>query len=277
MGKVIDETEIVPHQQEARRKVDGLVSQGRALQVVDQATFDEASRHLRLVKEAIKQVKDVFVSPKKASRAAYQAIVDLEKTFLASLEEVDDYLRKEGERFMLEQKRKAEDEARLRAEAETKERERLIALANKKVDGLLKKSAVVDEQIASLEGALEDITLPDTEVDAIRTRLDVLRWHKQSYVDKVDQQVAEVQQARVAPSVSVMPHAMPTAPKGVSFRRVYEPEVVDFRKLVIAVAHGRAPITVLTVAPGELKKVINAGIDVEGVVKHERAAMTVRG
>lgn len=96
-------------------KVDVICDKALQLRVVDNATFGLANTMLLSIKDAIKQVKNYWETPKKTAYQAYKEIQQKEKEMVERLLEAEKVLKGQLGGYVLEQE---EEKKRLQAEVE---------------------------------------------------------------------------------------------------------------------------------------------------------------
>lgn len=114
---------------ELRAAGNATVESARAIKIADNADYEGAGKFLVEIKQRAKQVEGYWKPLKEKARAAWQEIVDKEKTMLSPLSEAETTIKREMVRYSAEQeaaRRAAEAEARRRQQ---EERDRLLAEA----------------------------------------------------------------------------------------------------------------------------------------------------
>lgn len=131
------ETEIVTINQEAQ-----------AIAVVDAMTYEQAAVYWKGVNDLAKKIKAYFEPLKESAHQAHKMICDREKEELMKLKPTLDYLNEEMTRWRAEEeKRKAEEEARLREVARKAEEEaRLAAAVQAEAEGSPELAAKILEE-----------------------------------------------------------------------------------------------------------------------------------
>jgi hypothetical protein len=115
--------------EQERAAVSPLMQEVEALQVVDAASMERAADYTAEAKRRIKVIEEKFAGPKKSAHAAWKGIVALETEALALYQLVVAKLTPKQTRYLDEQRRLAEEAARIANEKAEKERLRLAAQA----------------------------------------------------------------------------------------------------------------------------------------------------
>lgn len=173
-------------------KADDYVAQARAWKIETETAYNMAADSLKIIKAFRREAADVFDGPRKATRAAAQAVLD-------AFRKVDDPLKKAEQITKLAMGtyvakiEKAAEDARRKAEAEAKKR--------------AEAERVAAEQRALEEAAsIEKAGLPDIAAARVETAL------------------AQPDPEPVAPVISAPP---PPKVEGVHTRKKYRGRVVD--------------------------------------------------
>lgn len=232
--------------------------------VIDsQENLELANNQRKIIKALIKEVTDTFSPIKKKTHDAWKEAVAQEKRHLEPLEIADKKLSNGmGNYLMLEEKRKAEEEAK-RLEAIRKEQEKTLEKAAKKIENLLGKSTDIQAQIDSLKEALNQ-SVDDTEATALRSKLEILMVKKNKIEEGIQAKTQEVEQVKFTPPPIVPVHEKSKV-SGMGFRTKKEGEVIDKMAVIKAVAQGMIPLDLLEVNQGVLNRLLNAGMTIYGV------------
>lgn len=144
--------EKIEWQEELQAEATDLCTQARAIVVKDQASYVQAGEFLKVLKQMKTKITGYFAPMKQKARAAWQEILDKEKSELEPIDKADAFVRAqaniylaEQERIRREEQRKAEEEARRVAEIE---RQRILRQAEKakteeKMEELIDKADAV--------------------------------------------------------------------------------------------------------------------------------------
>ena len=128
MTHTFDLIEIPPA--ELEQGILSLADRALALKVTDNVTYGQAAEMLLGYKDLEKNIKTYFAPLKEAAHKAHKAITSRESDELAKLKPIETYLKGEIGVYQAGQERiRREEEARLRAEMEKAEEERMIAEA----------------------------------------------------------------------------------------------------------------------------------------------------
>lgn len=112
-------------QQQMEQRVISLRDQALAIQIIDQATYDQAAEKFRAVSAIEKQIVDYHAPLKQKAHEAHKAICSAENSLLLPVRQAKQVLSRsigewdaEQERRRREEQRRLEEEARKRAEEE---------------------------------------------------------------------------------------------------------------------------------------------------------------
>lgn len=106
-----------------RTQAPELLTRAEALQVRSDADLSLAGELARAAAALKKNIRALFVKPKRKADEAKQAILDEERGLLAPLERADALLRRKMEDYVRERQRQAREEAERRAAEERRRRE----------------------------------------------------------------------------------------------------------------------------------------------------------
>src|SRR3990167_306158 len=166
--------------------------------------------------------------------------------------------------LITEQKRR-EDEAKRTEQAGEEQQER-IDIASKKIAEILQKSHKVEEQIKNLTETLEKCN-DDVEASIIRTQLELLNSKKENFVEKAQAKIRQAEQITSAPPPIHTQEKTEVA--GLSYKIIKEAESYDKIEIIRQVAKDLLSAIVLDINEKQLKKLINLGVRIEGVVVKE--------
>lgn len=124
------ESVALPDRAEIVSLAEAHLSQAKALQVIDQGTYINASAVLKNIKTTATAIAEKFADPKSKAAAAHKAIVAMEKEHLVPLGQAEQIIKGKMITWSEEQERiRRIEEARLREEARKREEERMLAEA----------------------------------------------------------------------------------------------------------------------------------------------------
>ena len=236
--------------------VDPQVAEANALVIVDQGKYEVGVTIIQGIKELKKEI-DAQCDPLiKAAHETHKKAVAQKKGFYQPLDEAENLIRgkmSEWDRHV--EAERAKEEARL-AEQARKEREKIIARGQKKIDAILEKTGDANVQIQALNKELEG-DVDDTERLMIENKIEVL-----TIALNESQEAALRKQAELERQVEEVPTApIPTMPttktNGVSKTKTRVATVTNRMMLIKAVAAGTVPDAVLKIDEGQLKKYAN--------------------
>jgi hypothetical protein len=153
-----------------------------------------------------------------------------------------------------------------------KEREAEQAKADKKIFALMEKAGGMQEQIDALKTAIEasDNVM---EIEKMERQVEVLTRKLEAAQVKAAEVQVQAEQAYEMPAPVIQ--AKPQV-QGMSTRQVTELVSVDIRKLAEAVFMGTAPIGVFEANEAAIKKLVDAGMTLPGVVTRKKTIVNTR-
>lgn len=113
--------ELQPEQSALTTETTAVVERARSIVIESNEQYEAAGKFLTNIKQASKRVTEFFADAKKKSRAAWQAIIDSEKTLLDPLTEAESTLKRTMGAYSLKvqkEQRKSETGARRRQQEE---------------------------------------------------------------------------------------------------------------------------------------------------------------
>jgi len=231
-------------------------------------TISEAKKYLKNITEVIKPYKQRIDDVKKQ-------ILDVERHYSDRCKQAEAILKAKIDKYLTyleEQARK--EEARLRELAQ-KEREKRLNAINDKISKLVDKFSTIQEQITALEsGITDDMTIEEAE--AIRSKIEGLKAKLDNYQEGIQQKQFEAEEVTIIPTANIIAEA-PAKVQGMSTRFELIPvEVTNPMAVVRAIAAGQVPIGAVTFNMGVLKKLANAGLEIQGVRYEKKRVIGVR-
>ena len=183
------------------------------------------------------------------------------KTIGTKMAEYDEEVREVARKLQA----KLDAEAREKAQ---KEQEK----ADKKIFALMEKAGGISEQIDALKAEIEasesvmEIEKMERQVEVLTRKLEAAQV-KAAEVAQAAEEVYEMP----APVIQAKPQV-----QGMSTRQVTEIVSVDIKALAVAVAAGTAPIGVFDANEGAIKKLVDAGMTLAGVVTRKKTIVNTR-
>lgn len=231
-------------------------------------TIGEAKKCLKSITEIIKPYKQRVDDVKKQ-------ILDVERHYSDRCKQAEAILKgKIDARLTYREDLQRKEEARLRELAQ-KEREKRLNAINDKIGKLVDKFSTVQEQITALENSItEDMTIEEAE--AIRSKIDGLKAKLENFQDGIQQKQIEAEETTIIPTASIITEASAKV-QGMSTRFETIPvEVTNPMAVVRAIAAGQVPIGAVTFNMSVLKKLANAGLEIQGVRYEKKRIIVVR-
>jgi septal ring factor EnvC (AmiA/AmiB activator) len=162
-------------EQEITQEIISVKADASSLKVVDNDTYLQASELLKSLKELEKRIKDYFKPLKEQAHKAWKAVCDRENAEIEKLQPSMRYLNTQLTQYNLEQERKRqEEEARLRREAEKVEEERRLqeALEAEKTGNIKEAEAILEEK-TFIPSPIVEKTIPKVKGQTMTT---IWRW-----------------------------------------------------------------------------------------------------
>ncbi|HEY0087817.1 MAG TPA: hypothetical protein VGB37_03180 [Candidatus Lokiarchaeia archaeon] len=248
-------------QEEIEKSVLGVVEGIPVIIINNDDEMKQANEFLQKLKAQKKYIVDFFKEPKEVANKAHKTLTQREK---ALVEEVDKKIKavtapmitydakKESERLKKQQEME---------EAIKKENEKILKAAEKKIADLLAKSGdiqnqleVVKERIKTAQG--QELSLLISQKATLEAQIGKLSQKATIQADKV-----EIASQEIILNVPV------SKIDGIKEKISMVVEIVDPMSLIINIAEGDIPITVLCNDPFnkiELKRLLESGIKIIG-------------
>jgi hypothetical protein len=254
-----------------------VVQNASSLVVTSRAESAGAMDVLREIKARRKKIDETFDEHISSAHKAHKALVAKKKTFTDELDQAERIIKGKIGNFELAERKRADEEERIRREEAEKDRLRLLGNAQGKITKAMGASAKIEEQIAALHVVIASPDSSELEAELAARQVEVLRLKLEGQQEKAieAQRAAEI---AVDAVLSVAP-ATTTYERTKGVRTEKVPEVRDKMALIRAVAAGKVPDAVLEVDLGKVKKLINMGVNIgvqEGVLVSEKPIVSVR-
>lgn len=245
------------------------------LVVEDEKGAGIAHQYARTIKDMKNEILEYFDPIKGSAHDTWKRIVAKEKDLVTPLENAEKTVKGKIAAYLdkVEAEKKAIFEKA--AEVARKERARILAKVEKRMEDLSAKQLGIQEQIDALEN---DLTLPpeglsETEAEIIRNKIMLLEA-------KLENTSAAIQDQQVKIEETFVPEPIPApqAPKmaGISSRMETVVEVRNAMALIRAVADGKIPTGVITFDVRALKKLAEGGMTIPGCQVSQKRIVGVR-
>lgn len=255
------ETECVP-----------IVGQADSLKIDDEKGLGVARDMVKDIRALMKKVEESYGPLKKSAHGTWKDIVAEENNQLSPLRLAKGTVEKTIGGYI----ELVEEEARIAEEKRLKLRNEEILKITKRIEKHLEGYKDIGSQIESLTAKLEEKrqagTLADIEEEAIQTQLAILETKLNNKAETVERNQEAIETAETMPATS---SASAVNLKGVGGgKKVKIPTVFNKEALIKFIAEGKAPIDLLEVNEGKLKKYVNdfpncrlAGVSVQSKTK----------
>lgn len=257
-------------------KVADVVRRAREIVIVDDDTMKEAKEIIAESKGISKEAIDFIKPYKERVNDIKQQILDTEKRFVVPCSDnVEKPLKNAIGAYLDKKEEERREEERRRREEAEKERQKRLDKIGKGLDTLLDKVADLNERRALLEERLEDQSITVEEADEIRARIEAIDTKQRSLNTSVVERQVQMEETAAATTATV--ESKPKV-EGMSTGKHKEPTgVTQPMVLVKAIAEGRIPIGVIKWDMTQIKRLLNAGVDVPGVTYEIKRDIRVKG
>lgn len=245
---------------------------GAAITIKNDVELTAANEFVKDVKALIKEVGLTFDPIVTKAHETHKAAVAGRKMHLDPLESIERLVKGKMSTYIEAKEAAARREQARLEELARKEREAEQAKADKKIAALMEKAGGMQEQIDALKAEIEASTNV-MEIEKMERQVDVLTRKLEAAQVKVAEvaQAAEEVYEMPAPVIQAKPQV-----QGMSTRQVTEIVSVDIKALAVAVAAGTAPIGVFEPNEGAIKKLVDAGMTLAGVVTKKRTVVSTK-
>lgn len=267
--------ELVQWFDEMESKTASVLEEAQLHTIIDEPTMICAKEIIQKAKQYGKQIIDVIKPYKDRINEVKDQILAVEKHYGNRCKQAEIILKnKVDARLTYLEELQRKEEARLRELAQ-KEREKRLNAINDKISKLVDKFSTVQEQITALENSItEDMTIEEAE--AIRSKIEGLRAKLDNFQDSIQQKQLEAEEVTVMPTANITTEATAKV-QGMSTRFELIPvEVTNPMAVIRAIVAGQVPIGAVTFNMSVLKKLANAGLEIQGVRYEKKRIIGVR-
>lgn len=241
-----------------------LLEQAKSFEITDDQGLELARDHIKGLKELKKDIEEYFNPDIDRAHQLHKSLLAKKNSFVTPLIEAERVYKGEKITMYLDYKEEqARIEAEKQAEIAKKERDKLLNRAGKKIDKLLEKTQDLQEQVKSLEDALQSPEMTEEEEETINARLRPLYAKIEGNKEQIEDKTAEIETHSMVPDPAAVSTSSPKI-KGLSGRKKLEATVVNPMALVKAIASGQAPIGIIKWDIGQINKIINTGMRLPG-------------
>jgi len=258
---------------EVKADVNQYVEAANALVITGERELIIARDSIRVGRELIAKITDWFAPLKAAAKAAHQALCDKERAELAPLEQARQILTAKISDYQLAEQRRI-DEERKKAELEAlKRREAIERRVQDRIDALASKCLSISDEIAELEKAIVDEATDEDERDLLRAKISALTARLENTKSKIDIETEKIE----APLDVPIAETEATRVKGIgNLKKVLIPKIVNPYALLAAVAEKKVPLSVVKFDEVKIKRLVNEGMTLPGVVTSETYKPVIR-
>lgn len=260
---------------EVKKDVSMYVQAANALVIASEQDIIVARDNIRAGRELKNKIVEWFKPMKEAARAAHIAICNKETAELEPISEGTQIYNTKITSYQVAEKARLEAEAKKLAEAAEKKRNAAIKKAQAYLEGVAEKALGYNEQVAELQQILSGPDISDDERTILEAMINsLLVLIEQSHSDMIKVQVK-------VEAVIDEPVPMPVTPtakvKGVGGLKVeLIPEIMNPYVLLAAVANKTIPLAVVSFDMVKIKRLVNEGLQIPGVVTSEKYKTNVR-
>lgn len=260
---------------EVKKDVSLFVEVARELIIKSEKELITARDNIRAGRALKDKITEWFKPLKAAAQAAHKALCDKEKAELDPVSEgINIYNTKITEYQLAEQKR-IEEENRKAEEAARKKKEAAQKKAQDRIDALADKCLSQNEQIAELQASLNNPDMSNDEREIIEAKINTLTVCIDN--TKIDIVKAQTKIEGIIEAPAPAPVAYATKVQGIgNLKPVLEPTVMNPYVLLAAVANKTVPIDIVKFDMVKIKRLVNAGMNLPGVVTTSSHKTNVR-
>jgi len=260
---------------EVKRDVSLYVENARALVIASEQEIVYARDNIRAGRALKEKIVEWFKPMKATAKAAHQAICDKEAAELLPIAEGAGIYAQKITAFQMEENRRIEAETKRMEEAARKKREAAEKKAHALIEKLAEKCLNANEMIIELQATLNNPEITGDERDIIEARIS-------SLIVSMDSAKGDIVKAQVKLEAAVeapVPLPVAAAPKvkgvgGIKTEKI--PEIMNPYVLLAAVVNRTIPIAILDFNMVQIKRLVNAGMTLPGVVTTDKYKTNVR-
>lgn len=272
----METAKIVEGQNVIEEQTSDIMVYADSLEISSQEGVEKGTEYIKNIKALRVEVNGTFDPVVTSAHKAHKEAVAAKKKHLEPLDKAERMIKgKIGDHLDRIEEEQRKEEA-LKVKEARKERDRLVAAANRRMDKLMENASDTQGKIDALQKDLDDNpTLSDDEEAIISAKIDTLKVILENHTEAAEVKRAEVEVAQTAPVV-VAPPKVATKVKGMSSTVKKKGEVTDSMKLIKAVASGQIPEGVITFDMTAINKLLNAGMTIPGVYSKEERSVSIR-
>jgi hypothetical protein len=260
---------------EVKKDVSMFVVGARDLVIASEQEMIYARDNIRAGRALKEKIIEWFKPMKEAARAAHLSVCNKETAELLPISEGMDIYSKKITAFQIAEKQSIDAETKRLEEAARKKREAAEKKAHARIDALAEKCLGANEQIVELQASLNDPDITDDGRDIIEARISSLIVSMESAKGDIIKSQVKLEAAVEAP----VPLPVAAAPKvkgvgGIKTEKI--PEVMNPYVLLAAVVAKTIPIAVVDFNMVQIKRLVNAGMTLPGVVTTDKYKTNIR-
>ncbi len=249
-----------------------IVGQADSIKIDDEKGLEIARNMVKDVRALMKKVEESYGPLKKSAHGTWKDIVAEENNQLSPLKLAKGTVEKTIGKYIEHVEEEARIAEKKRLELRNKEIQKITKRIEKHLEGYKDLGGQIESLSVKLEEKRQAGTLTDIEEEVIQNQLGILETKLNNKAETVERNQEAVEVAETMPD-------RPSAPvvnfKGVGGgKKIRIPTVVNKESLIKAIAEGKAPIDLLDVNEGKLKKYVNdfpncrlAGVSVQSKTK----------
>jgi len=260
---------------EVKQDVSLFVQNARDLVIVSEQDLIYARDNIRAGRALKDKITEWFKGMKAKAKAAHQEICDKEKAELDPVIEGTNIYNTKITNFQLAEQKRIAEENRKAEESARKKKEAAQKKAQERIDALADKCLGTNEQIVELQSSLNNPEMSVDERDVIEAKISSLMVCLDSTKQNIVETQTKIEDILEAPAPT--PVAVATKVKGVGgLKPVLIPEIKNPYVLLAAVANKSVPLTVVNFDMVKIKRLVNDGMPLPGVITIETHKTNVR-
>ena len=228
-----------------------IAGQADSLKISDEKGLETARNLVKDIRVLMKMVEESYGPLKKSAHGTWKDIVAEENKQLSPLKLAKGTVEKAMGKYI----EVVQEEARIAEEDRLKLRNEEILKITKRLEKHLEGFAGLKEQITDLEEKLQSGTLSDTQEEVVQNQLTILETKLNNKAETVERNQTQVEEVNVMPVTSSAPAVNLRGVGG--GKKVRIPAVFNKEALIKAIAEEKAPIDLLDINEGKLKKYVN--------------------
>jgi bisphosphoglycerate-dependent phosphoglycerate mutase len=260
------------------RKILPQTATANSLAIQSTEDIERGRDAIRGIKALLKEIDDTFDPIIAKAHQVHKEAVSQKKRHVEPLEKAKRVIEGKIADYTAMIGREAREAAAKQAEESLKARAKVIEAETRKLEKLCEKATGMQEELDIIEKEFLKPDLTETEEMVLSARRNNLIAKLNQTSDVIVEKQAVIDEKATMVSVPERNEGLLNVKvKGVVSREEKIPEVINPMALVKAVADGRCPITVIDWNMSAIKKLVNAGLVLPGVLITLKKSISIRG